>query len=70
MLTDLKIFSVSLAASATCVEDTSTTLEITCLYNSNTNLLVFKSSAPTILGIIEVEKFLLPGSSLSGEYAK
>ena len=60
------MFSVNFVASAVLEPETVITSEIT-MYKVCASVLDLAVSAPIILGIVEVENSLLPGSSLSGE---
>ena len=64
------MFSVNFVASAVLELETVMTSEITCLYKVCASVLDLVVSAPIILGIVEVENSLLPGSSLSGRISK
>ncbi len=70
MLTARKMFSTSLAASASRALPTRTVRTTTLSYRLWARSPAVSSTPPTIFGIVAVLNFLLPGSSRSGEKAR
>src|SRR5581483_11680262 len=67
MLTERKMFSVSLTASAASSDDTGTVRATIWSYSAQARRCAVSPSPPTTLGMSPVAKSALPGSSRSGE---